>query len=72
MVRNPYSDPEPQHTPIPNLIVENSTSYERSVVRGRKSTLDHAERQLQPSEDMAAQGHHAEEGKAAATFGERS
>ena len=44
ITKNPYSDPEQHLTPIPNLIVENSTSYERSVVRGRKSTLEHVDR----------------------------
>ena len=50
---NPFSDPEKQHTPIAAAVtLEGNSSKQRSVLRGRKSTLEQEDRlQLHAAEN---------------------
>ena len=48
---NPFSDPENQQTPLAAVTIEGNSSKHRSVLRGRKSTLEQDERTKHVTEE---------------------
>ena len=58
---NPFSDPEHQQTPLAGVTLEGRTSQERSVMRGRKSTMGQEEKQMTFAAEKPNQGKAEEE-----------